>query len=206
MAGRRHKAAARKKGPTAEQRRARAEMCTLSAAWNELADEQREAWGVKARTNRRGGRAARLRLRSGRRWFMKVNFRRLALEQGLLTDPPGAESTCVTPIVRLVITNHAGRIALQVRVVQGRAEGVMVSSWHPCSAGTMVWRKFIRIGLLPVPHRGLSDITRLYVAKFGVPPVGKKVFIRIQQMKDYWGSVAYTTSAVVPDEEEWAGG
>ena len=63
--------------------------------------------------------------------------------------------------------------------------------------------KFVRIGLLPAPKRGMCDITKLYVAKFGVPPVGKKVFIRIQQMNDYSGSVFYTTSAVVPEEEDW---
>jgi hypothetical protein len=28
----------------------------------------------------------------------------------------------------------------------------------------------------------MSDVTRLHVAKCGAPPVGKKVFIRIQQM------------------------
>jgi hypothetical protein len=35
-----------------------------------------------------------------------------------------------------------------------------------------------------------------------VPPVGKKIFIRVQQMNDYSGSVFYTTSAVVEEEEE----
>jgi hypothetical protein len=49
---------------------------------------------------------------------------------------------------------------------------------------------------------GMSDITRLYVAKFGVPPVGKKIFIRVHQMNDYSGSVFYTTSAVVPGKED----
>jgi hypothetical protein len=49
----------------------------------------------------------------------------------------------------------------------------------------------------------MSDITRQYVAQCGVPAVAKKVFIRIQQMKDYLSSVVYTTSAVVPGEVAW---
>ena len=49
----------------------------------------------------------------------------------------------------------------------------------------------------------MSDITKPYVAKFGVPPVGKKVFIRVQQMNDYLGRVLYTTSAIVPEEDDW---
>ena len=44
MAGKRRKPGARKKTPTPDQRRAREEMRTLSAAWNDLTEEQRQAW------------------------------------------------------------------------------------------------------------------------------------------------------------------
>ena len=196
------KADARRKVPTPDQCRARKEMCLLAAAWNSLTDEQREAWGAHARADRRGSRVARARRRSGRRLFFKVNSRRLAMQQELLTDPPGPGDFYPTPLVRLLITNRAGRITLKLYLAHGRAEGVMVSSWHPCNAGAMVWNKFVRLGLLPAPHRGMCDITRLYVAKFGVPPVGKKIFIRVQQMNDYSGRLLYTTSAVVPEEED----
>ena len=104
--------------------------------------------------------------------------------------------------MRLVITNRAGRITLKLYLGHGQAEGVMVSSWHPCNAGAMVWNKFVRIGLLPAPHRGMCDITKQYVAKFGVPPVGKKIFIRVQQMNDNSGRLFYTTSAIVEEEED----
>jgi hypothetical protein len=68
----------------------------------------------------------------------------------------------------------------------------------------MVCRKFARIGLLPSPKVGMSDITQQYVAKYGVPAVAKKVFIRIQQMKDYLSSIVYTTSALLPGEVAWS--
>ena len=200
MASKQRKPDARKKGPTADQRRAWEEMRTLSAAWNDLTEEQRQAWNAEARTNRRGGQAARSRQRSGRRLFMKVNSRRLALGQELLPDPPGDESFRPAPIGRFVITNRRGRIALKLSVPDGQAEGVMVSSWHPLNAGVMVWKKFVRICLLPPPVGGMSDFTREFTAKYGVPPVGKKVFIRIQQMNDYVGSIVQTVSAVVPAE------
>ena len=203
MASKKHKGPAPKDSPTPDQRRARTEMSTLSAAWNDLTEEQREAWYVKARTNRRGGRRARARRRSGRRLFFKANFRRLALKQELLSDPPQQESFCPTPLVRLEITNRAGRIGLKLYLADGQAEGVMVSASRPLNAGVMVCRKFTRIGLLPAPKAGMSDITKPYVAKFGMPPVGKKVFVRTQQMKDYLGSVIYATSAIVPEEGAW---
>ena len=198
MASKQGKPAARKKRPTSEQRRAWEEMRALSAAWNNLTEEQRQAWNDAARTNRRGGLAARSRRRSGRRLFVKVNSRRLALGQGLLAWPPGPESFRAAPTVRFAIANRGGRIALNLSVTAGQAEGVMVSSWHPCNAGVMVWKKFVRIGLLPPPAGGMSDITRQYVTKYGVPPVGKKIFLRIQQMNDYVGNVVQVISAVVP--------
>jgi hypothetical protein len=198
MASKQCKPGARKKGPTAGQRRARTDMRTLSAAWNYLAEEQRLAWDAEARTNRRGGQAARSRLRSGRRLFVKVNSRRLALGQELLPDPPGADSFRPTPIARFVITNRRRRIALQLILPAGQAEGVMVSSWHPCNPGVMVWKKFVRIVLLTATVGGTIDITRHYVAKYGVPPIGKKVFIRIQQMNDYVGGIVKVLSAIVP--------
>ena len=198
MASKQHKPVARKKRPTTGQRRARADMRALSAAWNSLTEEQREAWDVAAHTNRRGGQAARSRQRSGRRLFVKVNFRRLALGQDLLAWPPGSECVRPIPIARFAITNTGGRIALKLSVPAGQAEGVMVSSWHPLNAGVMVWKKFVRIGLLPPLVDGMSDITPLYVAKYGIPPVGKKVFIRIQQMNDYVSSIVQILSAIVP--------
>jgi hypothetical protein len=199
MASKPSKPVTRKKGPTTEQRRAWEEMRTLSAAWNSLTEEQRQAWNDEARTNRRGGHAARSRQRSGRRLFVKVNCRRLALGQDLLAWPPGPDGFRPTPTVRFAITNRGGRIALKLSVTAGQAEGLMLSSWHPCNPGVMVWKKFVRIGLLPPPIGGMSDITRLYVAKYGVPPVGKKIFLRIQQMNDYMGSIVQVISAVVPD-------
>jgi len=203
MPSKQHKGGPRKKLPTPDQRRARTDMCALSAAWNELTEEQRQAWNAEVRTSRRGGHAARSRRRSGRRLFFKANSHRFALRQALLTTPPGSESICPTPIVRLVITNYAGRIVLKLRLTAGQADGVMVSASPPLNAGVMVCRKFARIGLLPPPKAAMSDITRQYVAKHGVPAAAKKVFIRIQQMKDYLGSVVYSTSAVVPAEEAW---
>jgi hypothetical protein len=151
-------------------------MCMLAAAWNDRTDEQRQAWEVEARTSRTGSRAARLRRRSGRRLFFKANFHRLALGPDLLTNPPGSETICPTPMARLVFTNHAGRIVLKLRVVIGQADGVMISASRPLNADVMVRRKFTRIGLLPASKAGMIDITQQYAAKFGAPALRKKVF------------------------------
>jgi hypothetical protein len=205
MAGKQPKSGAPGKRPTGLQLRVQLETAILAAAWNAVSEAQRLAWGERARTNRRGGRAARYHLRNGRRLFFRVNSRRLALGLPLFADPAELRSFVSAPLVKLVITNRAGQIALKLRVSGGEPQGVMVSSWRPCNPGVMIWRKFVRICPLPAPVREMSDITRPYVAKYGVPPVGKKVFVRIQQMRDYTGGLLQTTSAIVPDEEDWHG-
>jgi hypothetical protein len=203
MAGKQPKPVSHGKRPTGEQLRVQSETAILAAAWNALADEQRQAWGERARKNRRGGRATRLHLRNGRRLFFRVNSHRLALRLPLLTDPPEEGAYVPAPLVKLIITNRAGRITLKLKVSGGDPHGVMVSSWHPVSPGTMICRNFVRIGPLPPPVRGMCDITRQYVAKYGVPPVGTKIFVRIQQMKDLTGRLVQVTNTIVRPEEGW---
>ena len=197
MASKPYKATGKQNAPTAAQRSAWADFGVVSAVWVSLTEEQRQAWNAQARTDRRGRRATRQRRPSGQRLFMKVNLRRKALGQDLRTEPLGSEAAKPFPLMRFFITNTGGRIALKLMVTYGSAEGVMLSSWHPCSAGRMVWYRFVRLGLVPAAVRGVRDFTKLYVAKFGVPPVGTKIFIRLRQMNDYRGNMGQTLSAVV---------
>jgi hypothetical protein len=173
-------------------------MRVLSEAWNIIREEHRLAWNAAARTNRRGGRKGRSRRPSGRRLFFRVNSHRLAIEQSLLAGPPRQDIPSATPLVRFEITNNGFQIALKLHLLDGPAAGVMVSASRPCNAGVTVCRKLARICPMPEPVGGMSDVTRPYLAKYREIPVGKKIFIGIQQMKDYLGSIVYITSAIVP--------
>ena len=54
------------------------------------------------------------------------------------------------------------------------------------------------LGLLPVSEGGESDVTEMYVAKYGEPEPGKKVFIRTRQQKDGWEGYDQDLCEVVP--------
>jgi hypothetical protein len=203
MAGSQNRPRSPAKQSTGEQLRVQSETTILAAAWNALTEERRLAWCDRARANRRSGAKAGKRSCTGRMLFFRVNSHRLALRQPLLTDPPGPGGYVPAPLVELVITNRAGRITLKLRVSGGDPRGVMVSSWRPLSPGTMSWNRFVRIGFLPRPVHGMCDITKQYVMKFGVPPVGAKIFVRVQQMKDYIGRLWQTTCAIVQEKEGW---
>jgi hypothetical protein len=59
-------------------------------------------------------------------------------------------------------------------------------------------RNVAYLGLLPAPLEGVSDITELYVASYGEPKAGEKVFIVTRQQKDGWEGHEQETNEVVP--------
>ena len=62
-------------------------------------------------------------------------------------------------------------------------------------------RKFrYEIGTCPAPVLGSSDITALYTAKYGVPAVGSKVFVHVNQFADGFQTIPTGFNAIVPEE------
>ena len=88
MASKGRKPGARKKAPTPDQHRAREEMRALSAAWNDLTEEQRQVWNEPARGVRSRPWMGHSGCLTGQVYFVKVNARRLFDGQPLLVRPP----------------------------------------------------------------------------------------------------------------------
>jgi len=74
----------------------------------------------------------------------------------------------------------------------------MVFGQAPCSSGRRKRRNVSYLGLLPAPEAGLSDITALYVARYGEPGVGQRVFIVTRQQKNGWEAFDHETHEIVP--------
>lgn len=68
----------------------------------------------------------------------------------------------------------------------------------PCSAGISFVRDFTMLGPLPDPQRGISDITDIHVARYGVPRAGSQVFLRTRQQINGWEDAPKQVSAIVP--------
>jgi hypothetical protein len=75
---------------------------------------------------------------------------------------------------------------------------IMVFGAPSCSAGRKKWRHGAFLGLLPAPVGGESDITELYVARYGEPEPGKRVFIHTRQQKEGWAGWNKDSSELVP--------
>ena len=122
-----------------------------------------------------------------------------ALSEQISGALPGAITDSKVNVGELTITRTRGTVAFKLAVSGAPAEHTVVYGAAPCSAGKYFVRHFNILGLLPEPVHGMSDITDLYVARYGVPRVGTRVCIRTQQQINGWDHLPKQTSAIVPN-------
>ena len=68
---------------------------------------------------------------------------------------------------------------------------------EPRSQGRETCSDYRLLGTCPAPALGSADITSLYTARFGVPPVAKKVYLQVHQVVDGWESLPRTFWGIV---------
>jgi hypothetical protein len=104
------------------------------------------------------------------------------------------------PVGQLTLLNGENGVRLLLSVTGPVTEDIMVFGQAPCSAGRSKRRNVAYLGLLPAPQDGMSDITDLYIARYGEPRPGEKVFIVTRQQKDGWEGDDYETNEIVPEK------
>jgi hypothetical protein len=180
------------------QQRVRSALGSIASRWRGLTDEQRAAWTAAAKDTQsqpRLGQSGRL---TGCQLFIKINCTLTAAGMDQVVEPPDRPKFVANPVGALTITNTGGGIKLKLKVSRTPAQHIMLMGTAPCSAGISRPRRFTLLGALPAPVSGTSDITELYLAKYGVPPVGTRVFIGTRQTADGWEDLQKDTTAVVP--------
>ncbi len=183
---------------TAEQQAHRQNVRAVSARWRTLTPEQRAAWRVAAANNEfTDEEGHRLRL-NGYNFFVGLNTRRADLGLAQFDLPTARPVFGRNPVVELLITNIGGEITLKVRVTGMPAQYTLVQGGKPVGTGVRCVQHYPFLGLLPPPVDGWSDITALYVARYGVPSPGKAVWIRTCQHIDGWIGAFQVVRARVP--------
>jgi hypothetical protein len=190
-----------RKRRTAAQLRTEQAMTQFSQAWNErLTEDQRTAWRRLAVSLPRRVRKGRFYRLYGHQVFRAINSVLALLEREPRTDPPPEPKFGVNPRVVLKIKGTRNGLSLKLDVSGTPTEEIMVFASPPWKAGRAYCGDYRFLGLLPAPVRGLSDITRLYIKKFGVPPPNTRVFIRTWQQVNGWENRGQMqlTNALVP--------
>ena len=138
----------------------------------------------------------------GYRLFCQINGALADAGEPLVMEPPKFENIKPNPVGELEILNRGGVITLRVRVPRAPAKLTLVLGVPWCSAGlSRPRRNYVTLGHLPHVVRGWSDITDLYVEKYGVPPAGWQVFIATRQLLNGRKDKLKTTDAIVPEPE-----
>ena len=212
---------------TAAQQGVWGNMTEFSRVWNEVSDERRIAWrrlASKVHSRPSMGKSAPL---DGTQLFKKLNTVLRTCGRAPLLDPPPLPVFGPNPVVGFAIRAGKGGIALKVKVSReagGDAcptlEDLMVFAWAPCNAGVDKNGHYAFLGLLPVPVRGESDITKLYLKKlkewrklkdkrYHIPLEGSRIFIRIWQQVNGWENEVgmFLANALAPARTwpGWAG-
>jgi hypothetical protein len=183
---------------TPAQVRARSDFGRISARWRTLTETQRKAWTATAKDTPSRSRLGQSGPLTGCALFVKINCNLAAIGLPQVDMPPDFPSFEQNPVGELSITNVGGIIEIWLSVAGTPVQPIIVSGAAPCSAGVSYVDHFANLGLLPAPTGGFSNITELYVAKYGVPPVGTRVVIRVRQQVNGWDDYPKAISAVVP--------
>ncbi len=181
------------------QARVRAFFGWSSRAWGlKLTDLQRQRWTAVARQVPSRPTLGQYGPLSGQRLWVKINNTLRCVGKPPVDDPPEPAVFGPNPVSGLSIVAEQGggfRLLLNVGPV---SEDIMVYGQAPCSAGRMKPRRVCYLGLLEAATNGQCDITSLYVARFGQPSPGSKVFIVTCQEEDGWQAQDSVVSAQVP--------
>ena len=169
---------------TADQQGHRRNILAVSRRWRTLSLEQRGTWRVLAANayfvNDEG---KRVRLNCFK-LFVRLNTRRADLGLPQFDTAPAEPVFRTSPVVDLAVTYPGGKFTLKLRVEGTPAQLILVQGAKPVRSCVRFVLHFPLLGLLPPPIDGWSDITELYVARYGVPKAGTAIWIRTCQHID----------------------
>ncbi len=165
--------------------------------WRTLTESQRAGWALRAEgvhSRPRLGQSGRL---TGYLLFIKINSTLVYQGQPLVIVPPERPTFEANPAGDVVATNSGGVLELKVSVPSAPVAPVIVLATGPRSAGVSFAKHFTILGVLPAAEAGYSNITDLYVARYGIPAAGTRIFIRTQQVLNGWKDMPKQTTTVV---------
>ena len=176
----------------------RKNLTRIAASWRALQETQRAAWMAAAKAVKSASRLGQNGTLSGFLLYTKINCTLAQFGQQQVSAPPAQPQFDDLAPQNLVITNTGGVVALKLTCPTDPGTNTIVRGSEPVSQGRETYGSFRVLGMCPAPMGGSADITGLYTARYGVPPAGTKVFVRVNQVVNGWEDHPVTFSAIVP--------
>src|ERR1035437_1046050 len=170
----------------------------VSARWRAVQEVQRAAWMASAKEAKSNSRLGQSGALTGFLLFTKINCTLAKFGQAQVDAPPDHPQFPDLAAQNFVITNTAGVIALKLTCPTDPGENTIARGAPPVSQGRQTCSDFGVLGTCPPAVAGSADITGLYTARYGVPPVAKKVYLQVKQYVDGWESLPVSFWAIVP--------
>jgi hypothetical protein len=183
---------------TPDQLASRSNFGVVSRRWRTLSPAHWDAWRVAAGNRYIVTKAGRRVRPNGYHYFVSVNTQRADLGLAQFDLPPAEPVFSPNPVTELVITDTGGEISLKLRVTGTPAQCTLVQGARPVRTGVRFVQHYTFLGLLPPPIDGWSDITDLFVARYGVPKTGMAVWVRTCQHLDGWTDAPSVLRSRVP--------
>jgi hypothetical protein len=170
-----------------------------SRVWGlKFTEDQRQHWVAAAQTVPSHPSLSQYSNLSGQQLEVKINSTLRCVGQLPLDEPPAPVVFSPNSVGALAIDyDEAGNVRLLL-AMGAAVEDIMLFGQAPCSAGRMKHRRVCYLGLAGLAVNGQCDITAPYVARYGQPAPGQKIFVVTCQHKNGWKAQDHVTSAIVP--------
>lgn len=150
---------------------------SISAGWSDLTAEQRNAWNNAVDSWKKTNIFGDLKIPSGKALYQRLNQQAQVVGYSDLTTPPVKEDLPPSNVTAVAIDTTAETITA-TGLYNGTNATVQVFSSGVVSAGTSFVKNLMRVighsgGSAYDPSQAYTD----YVARFGAPGAGEKIFI-----------------------------
>jgi hypothetical protein len=183
---------------TTGQLNVRQHLAAYAMQWRQLEELERLAWINMAKTRQSKARLGQSGPLTGEQFFIQINCNLATMGVTPVTVPPASAAFPALVPSTLEITNVANVIAIKMACATDPTEYTIIRGAPPQSEGIYSCNNFRVLGECPQPTDGKANITSLYTAKFGIPVVGQKLFIRANQMINGYEDIPHQFEAVVP--------
>jgi len=130
--------------------------------------------------------------------FKSLNVRRADLGLSQFDTPPAEPVWNPSPVGDLLAMFIDGKFSLKIRLDGPPAQHILLYAAAPVRNGVRYVNHFPLLGLLPPAKDGWSDITELYVARYGVPKPNWAIWVRTCQHIDGWTDVPKLARSRLP--------
>lgn len=161
---------------TQAQSLSRARLATASQNWRSLTDATRNAWAQLAASTPQADSLGQTVYPTGAQLYIGAFA---ALAQAGLTVPPAlfTVSPPAAPVISAVALSVSGVFTVTTTVASSAALACIIDASPPQSPGVM-FCKDLRFCLADVTAVTLHSFKTAWIAKFGTPALGRKVFVR----------------------------